>query len=203
MIGLFFEVLPKAGREETYFEMARLLRPELDKHDGLVFIDRYRSLSTGGLILSHQLWSSEECLIRWRENTKHKTVQRAGREQHFADYRLRVARLIREWTSQGEMAGTAAIDPALEDRGRQILAIARKSAPMSSEGVEAFESVYRESEYLTVRDNAGRENTGQFAALAARDPSITAIRLFSVIRDYGMYNRMEAPQAYPPVEKRI
>jgi hypothetical protein len=28
------------------------------------------------------------------------------------------------------------------------------------------------------------------------------VRVFEVMRDYGMYERAEAPQYYPPVERR-
>ena len=34
---------------------------------------------------------------RWREVETHRGAQRAGREQHFADYRLRVAQVLRDY----------------------------------------------------------------------------------------------------------
>ena len=33
------------------------------------------------------------------------------------------------------------------------------------------------------------------------DPTTQYFRIFEVMRDYGMYERTEAPQYYPPVER--
>jgi hypothetical protein len=48
------------------------------------------SVDRPDVILSHQWWADEESLIRWRAHTQHRAIQRAGREQHFRDYRLRI-----------------------------------------------------------------------------------------------------------------
>jgi hypothetical protein len=33
------------------------------------------------------------------------------------------------------------------------------------------------------------------------EPTTEYVRIFEVMRDYGMYKRSEAPQYYPPVER--
>src|ERR1700753_3458962 len=90
MIGLFFEVMPLDGHADRYFDLAAGLKPELERSGGVLFIDRYLSLNTHNLILSHQWWADEAALIRWRQNNQHRAIQRAGREQHFRDYRIRL-----------------------------------------------------------------------------------------------------------------
>ena len=90
MIGLFFEVIPLEGHASRYFELAAALRPELERSGGVLFLDRYASLDRPEVILSHQWWADEESLIRWRGHPQHRAIQRAGREQHFRDYRLRI-----------------------------------------------------------------------------------------------------------------
>ena len=57
MLALFFEVRPREdGGWERYLAIAAGLRPVLAKQEGLLFIDRYRSLTRPGTILSHSLW---------------------------------------------------------------------------------------------------------------------------------------------------
>ena len=97
MIGLFFEVMPRPGHEQAYFDIAAGLRPELDKNPGLLFIDRFRSLVRQNLVLSHSHWRDEASLAKWRSHAKHHAAQLAGRRQHFEDYRLRIGELVCEW----------------------------------------------------------------------------------------------------------
>ena len=40
-----------------------------------------------------------------------------------------------------------------------------------------------------------------FGARLFTDPTTEYVRVFEVMRDYGMYERSEAPQYYPPVER--
>jgi heme-degrading monooxygenase HmoA len=100
MIGLFFEVMPRPGHEQAYFDMAADLQPELDKNPGLLFIDRFKSLVRQRIVFSHSHWSDEVSLTCRRTQAKHRAAQIAGREQHFEDYRLRIGQLVCEWLPQ-------------------------------------------------------------------------------------------------------
>jgi hypothetical protein len=42
-IGLFFEVAPNPGHSNHYFSYVEKLKPELEKHDGLIWLNRYRA----------------------------------------------------------------------------------------------------------------------------------------------------------------
>jgi heme-degrading monooxygenase HmoA len=99
MLALLFEVTPKRDGYQRYLDIAAALRPALDKHDGFLFIDRYRSLSKPETILSHSLWRDEASLAAWRTFESHHHAQVAGREHVFADYRLRIAYVVLERTS--------------------------------------------------------------------------------------------------------
>lgn len=95
MIAVIFEVWPTDG--ERYLDLAAQLRPLLDGVDGFVSIERFESLSEPGKILSLSFWRDEEAVARWRRLEAHRAVQAEGRAGLFADYRLRIARVIRDY----------------------------------------------------------------------------------------------------------
>src|SRR6266568_4884323 len=97
MHAVIFEVEPETGRRQDYLDIAAKLRPELEKIDGFVSIERFESLTTPGKILSLSLWRDEEAVRAWRNVEEHRRIQAAGRQSIFADYRLRVAAVIRDY----------------------------------------------------------------------------------------------------------
>ncbi len=94
---VIFEVTPRADRYDEYLGIAASLRSELEKVDGFISIERFSSLTTEGKILSLSTWRDEQAIIAWRENTKHATAQTRGRQEIFADYRIRVASVTRDY----------------------------------------------------------------------------------------------------------
>ncbi len=97
MHAVIFEVEPEAGRVEEYLDFAARLRPELEKIDGFISIERFQSLSRDGKILSLSFWRDEEAIRRWRQHAQHHEAQLAGRDRVFRDYRLRVAAVVRDY----------------------------------------------------------------------------------------------------------
>jgi heme-degrading monooxygenase HmoA len=97
MIAVIFEVWPAAGRAGDYFSMAAALRPELERVDGFISIERFESLATPGKYLSVSFWRDEEAVRAWRNYDGHRQAQAAGRSGVFADYRLRVAAVLRDY----------------------------------------------------------------------------------------------------------
>ena len=97
MIAVIFEAQPHPGRRDAYLDAAARLRPLLEKIDGFVSIERFESLTTPGKILSLSLWRDEEAVRTWRYIEEHRRIQAAGRQSIFADYRLRVAAVIRDY----------------------------------------------------------------------------------------------------------
>ena len=52
MIAVIFEVWPADGHRQTYLDIAASLRPELEKIDGFLSIERFQSLSDEAKLLS-------------------------------------------------------------------------------------------------------------------------------------------------------
>jgi heme-degrading monooxygenase HmoA len=97
MYAVIFEVEPEPGRSQDYLEIAASLRPELEKIDGFVSIERFKSLTDDGKILSLSFWRDEAAIARWRRHEQHQAAQREGRERTFRDYRIRVAEVVRDY----------------------------------------------------------------------------------------------------------
>jgi heme-degrading monooxygenase HmoA len=97
MIAVIFEVWPAEGRADDYFRIAAELRAELETIDGFVSIERFESLTTPGKLLSLSFWRDEEAVRRWRTIESHRAAQKQGRGGIFADYRLRVASVLRDY----------------------------------------------------------------------------------------------------------
>ena len=97
MIAVIFEVVPNAQRRKDYLDAASALRPHLEEIDGFLSIERFESLSNPGKILSLSFWRDEEAVKQWRNFELHRSTQKAGRQVIFADYRLRVATVIRDY----------------------------------------------------------------------------------------------------------
>ncbi len=97
MYAVIFEVEPEADRVEEYLDIAARLRPELETIDGFISIERFKSLSRDGKILSLSFWRDEDAIRRWRQHQQHHEAQLAGRDRVFRDYRLRVASVLRDY----------------------------------------------------------------------------------------------------------
>lgn len=97
MIAVIFEVQPAEGREEDYLAMAATMRAELQKQPGFVSVERFRSITNPGKLLSLSFWEDEEAVRAWRCHGGHRGAQRAGRDGMFAGYRLRVAAVLRDY----------------------------------------------------------------------------------------------------------
>jgi len=82
---------------QGYLDAAERLRPLLAGIDGFVSIERFESLSEPGKILSVSFWRDEDAVRRWRNVEEHRRIQRVGRQSIFADYRLRVAQVLRDY----------------------------------------------------------------------------------------------------------
>lgn len=97
MIAVIFEVWPAQGCRQSYLDIAACLRPLLAEIDGFVSIERFESLSEPGKLLSLSFWRDEAAVARWRNIEAHRAAQAKGRSGLFADYRLRVAGVIRDY----------------------------------------------------------------------------------------------------------
>jgi len=201
MQALLFEMTPRDGHEGHYFRHAATLRPIVMQHEGLVYIERFKSLSRPRVILSHSLWRDEASIARWRTDREHHKSQVAGRYQHFEDYRIRISHVFsyaepdmpqKEWSRDGAYnvsAGTA---------DRFVTVIRSRERPSDKAG-EVFESVTEPGSYLSIGDGVSEGEARAIIDGAKSDAGVLSALLGRVTRDYGMYDRAEAPQYFAPV----
>jgi heme-degrading monooxygenase HmoA len=97
MIAIIFEVIPAEGRKDEYLAIAAGLKAELEASDGFVSVERFQSITNPGKMLSLSIWRDEAAVQAWRNKPAHRAAQTAGRGGAFADYRLRVAAVIRDY----------------------------------------------------------------------------------------------------------
>jgi heme-degrading monooxygenase HmoA len=97
MIAVVFEVWPRAEARHAYLDIAAGLRRQLEAIDGFISVERFESLSEPGKLLSLSFWRDEAAIEAWRNVAAHRSAQAQGRNAIFADYRLRIAGVIRDY----------------------------------------------------------------------------------------------------------
>lgn len=107
MLAVIFEFEPYPERKQDYLDLAAALRPEVEKIDGFLGIERFESLTRPGHFVSLSFWRDEDALAEWRNVELHRSAQRAGREEIFADYRLRVTEVRRDYGLRERAAAPA------------------------------------------------------------------------------------------------
>ena len=204
MFAVIFEVQPKSDRWEQYLDLAKQLRPELERINGFIDNERFKSRRTEGRLLSLSIWADEKAVIRWRTHAMHHGVQEKGRFEVFEDYHLRVG----EITADTQIPSGRTLDQQRFDTtevgAAKLLSVcegdARTLAERPRDGVhdsELYESITTPGKLLLL------VSWRDAAAADAWQPSAPARhRRVRVIRDYGMADRREAPQFYPDVAHR-
>nr|WP_298682406.1 antibiotic biosynthesis monooxygenase [uncultured Dongia sp.] len=97
MIAIIFEVEPAEGHRDAYLDIAAKLKPELEKIDGFISVERFQSITNPGKMLSLSFFRDEDAVKHWRNLEAHRRAQAAGRGGVFAGYRLRVAQVLRDY----------------------------------------------------------------------------------------------------------
>ena len=114
MLAVIFEVEPKVDQRQAYLDHAAGMRDLFEGLEGFISVERFESLTTPGKLLSLSFWEDEAALDRWRKVQRHRTAQKAGRNEYFADYRLRIAGVIRDY-GMNERAQAPADSRAIHD----------------------------------------------------------------------------------------
>jgi ABC-type glutathione transport system ATPase component len=97
MIAVIFEVWPADGSKDEYLGIAASLRANLEGIDGFVSVERFQSLTDPKKLLSLSFWRDETAVKKWRNHSSHRESQKHGRSGVFADYRLRIAVIARDY----------------------------------------------------------------------------------------------------------
>jgi heme-degrading monooxygenase HmoA len=223
MYAVIFDVYPKPERYDDYLALAGMLRPDLEGIDGFLSVERFAARGRPGWILSLSLWRDEAALVRWRTHGRHREAQERGRREIFQDYRLRVGRVVAdaipgqaERRSDQRMADDDrhAHRPTViallegEPEGKAQIDLAALTG-VGVEGLDGFlgsdqfDSIYVQGKVLA--RNSWRDETAARACQArvlehmagralAAGPTVRArLRLVAIERDYGMFERAQAP----------
>lgn len=182
MWAVLFEVTPKADRWDEYLGHAAALRPDLLRIDGFLDNRRFASRTRPGTLLSLSYWRDETALIAWRAQAAHQIAQIAGRDRVFSDYRLRV--------------GAVSTAAAPDHRTLTIIEQPTIATPPDMAGLAGWDFF----DGITVAGTTAllldwRDATAMRAWTPAGGASRTDV---AVRRDYGMHERDEAPQHFPP-----
>jgi heme-degrading monooxygenase HmoA len=97
MIAVIFEFWPKDGQTGRYLDLAAEMRREVEGIDGFISVERFESIYEKGKYVSLSFWRDERAVKAWREQLHHRAVQGLGRSEIFANYRLRVAEVLRDY----------------------------------------------------------------------------------------------------------
>ena len=195
-IGLFFEVAPNPGHLNHYFSYVEKLKPELEKHDGLIWLNRYRAQLDDYSLLSHQLWDSEKSLENWLQNKQHRLAQKAGIKKHFKDYRIRIGQRLACW--QADLVTDANFDST--SKSDALLVSIQSRAVISNTAFNKYASLDGAYHGLSASDQfitlvTPNDLSSVLALASSISPgSIDKIELFLISRDYSMTNRIQAPR---------
>ncbi|MYM55627.1 antibiotic biosynthesis monooxygenase family protein [Thalassovita mangrovi] len=97
MIAIIFEVHIAEGRKPEYLDIAADLKPLLEQVDGFISVERFQSLNDPDKLLSLSFFRDEEAVQTWRNLAEHRVAQAKGRAGIFADYRLKVVQVLRDY----------------------------------------------------------------------------------------------------------
>jgi heme-degrading monooxygenase HmoA len=222
MFSVIFEVNRKPDHLDEYLDLAKQLKPILHTIDGFVDNERFESQLRQGWLLSHSTWRDEKSVVRWRTEAEHHGVQEKGRFHIFQDYHLRVGEVVSDTAPPKEApirekrfdetevgiakyATFTEILPAVGSTfGAQAQTIpAHVGLSLSVHGLkghDVWKSIHIEGKFALVcawGDLAAARSWNPSAFSGAKD---IRHRIVRVVREYGMYDRREAPQYYADVE---
>ncbi|HEY2533808.1 MAG TPA: antibiotic biosynthesis monooxygenase [Xanthobacteraceae bacterium] len=222
MFSVIFEVHPKPDRWDAYLDNAKMLRPELEQVDGFVDNIRYKSLTREGWILSLSAWRDEKSVVRWRTARRHHMVQEKGRSEILLDYHLRVGQVTRDSripagqtieeqrldeTEAGEGTTVTFVDAKRPARLSETASASETAAYLGLDqnaqglvGWEVYDAVLTPGDLILMTVWKTKAHADAFAK-SAKLPEGGRLRHVRIVRDYGMFDRREAPQYYPAAER--
>ncbi len=192
MQSVLFDVLPKDGHVEEYFSMAAHLKPIVEQNPGFISVERFTNLQKKDWYLSFSCWKDEESLAQWRCQPDHNGAQVCGRNKVFDDYRLRVST-----SKEADQIGES------PDR-EQILLLIGQFDGVQIALTQAPLRNFKNKSYRGVLDPNRGISIIEFSPNASIDCRLIqssvadSVKLFwfKVLRDYGMFDRAEAPTQF-------
>jgi hypothetical protein len=177
-----------------------------------------------GWILSLSGWQDEKAVVRWRTAQRHHMVQEKGRSEILLDYHLRVGQITHDTeVPAGQTLAEQRLDETEIGEGTTITFIDAKWPDVSCEtadargissylglhpkaaglvGWDVFDAVLSPGDVILMMVWKSKEDAHTFAKTAMLPPG-GRLRHVRVVRDYGMFDRREAPQYYAAVERQL
>jgi heme-degrading monooxygenase HmoA len=222
MFSVIFEVLPAQGKKDEYLGLAKHLKPILETIDGFIDNERFESRWRPGWVLSHSTWRDEKSVIRWRTEGEHHAVQEKGRFDIFQDYHLRVG----EVTFDSDPPKAAAVEERRLDETEVGAAkfvslteiVPVKGAALAAQtdllpahlgldvkdasvvAYDVFESIYNPGKLALLVGWKSAAAAGTWSPRKLDGVDQMRHRRIRIVRDYGRFDRREAPQFYPDVK---
>jgi heme-degrading monooxygenase HmoA len=219
MFAVIFTVEPKPERFNDYLDLAKFLKPKLEAIDGFIDNERFASERRKGRLLSLSTWRDEKSVIRWRTQGEHHGVQEKGRFEIFEDYHLSVGEIthdsdppdglrVVEQRFDATEIGDAKVATVTELEPTHDSALGAGDGLLAQLGLatgrgglldaEPFESIYHPGKLVLLalwRD----ADAGAWRPARPAGAKSMRHRRVRIIRDYGMFDRREAPQYYREV----
>ena len=212
MFVVIFEVQPKPEAWDAYLAHAGALKPELERIEGFLDNERFASRGRPGWLVSLSTWRDEKALVRWRTQGHHHAVQADGRARVFRDYRLRVGEVVadshppaglpvdgrrRDVTAAGEAKAALLVE------GPHGAFDAAQNASPAADGAAAAPIAWDRFDSIPTAGKGLRlsfwPDPAAALAHAPGTPEGCRSRVVRIVRDYGMFERAEAPQYHPPI----
>ena len=224
MFSVIFEVFPAEGRKDDYLEKAKFLKPIIETIDGFIDNERFESRLRPGWVLSHSSWRDEKSLVRWRTQGQHHAMQEKGRFEVFQDYHLRIGQAtfdtdppkqapIRELRLDETEVGSGRFVSFTEITPAEAAAFTSQTdmlpshfgLDLGSAGVvdhDVYDSIYNPGKLALLVGWKDAEAANRWSPGMADGVAALRHRRIRVVRDYGRFDRREAPQFYPDVGGR-
>lgn len=83
----------RTNEQDGYPEMAERMVALARKQDG--FLGEESSRTEVGITVSY--WKDEASIMKWKQNSEHQIAQKIGKEKWYKAFKLRVAKVEREY----------------------------------------------------------------------------------------------------------
>lgn len=83
----------KTDDQQGYSEMAEKMWQLASEQPG--FLGAESASADIGITVSY--WESEEAIVNWKRNSEHQLAQTQGRQRWYQEFRLRIAKVEREY----------------------------------------------------------------------------------------------------------
>jgi heme-degrading monooxygenase HmoA len=214
VFSVVFEVKPAPPQFDQYLELAKRLRPTLEMIEGFIDNERFESQRRPGWILSHSTWRDEKAVVRWRTVAEHHAVQQQARDEVLDDYHLRVGDVTADTAGPvhehrfdaTEIAPAKAVtlteltpidDEAPCDAGDLPDALGLELSAAGVVDHDVFLSIYNPGKMALLVSWIDSDNAAAWTPSVGFEIAGLRHRSVRVVRDYGKFDRREAPQYYP------